>query len=246
MMVCDLELQPLDVARPLALALGGVGEQRQPGAFQASKLRLLAEVVVQRHRACRRPRPGVGKSGSCGLPSTSVRLQRRAMATVLASALGRSANSAAICGLGLEALLAREAAHPLGVGQRLALGDAHARLVRLEVVGSRNCTGCVATTGRPSSAASGTAARTWARAWAGRRAAARCRSGPGKRRPSLRHAAARAASPASRAWPTAPRSAPDSAISPPPSSASQSHLTQACARCALRVQARASSSDRLW
>jgi hypothetical protein len=52
---------------------------------------------------------GVGKSGSCGLPSVSVRLQRFA--------------------------ISREAAHAAGVGERLALGDAHARLVRVEVVG---------------------------------------------------------------------------------------------------------------
>ncbi|MNS65237.1 hypothetical protein D3C72_983920 [compost metagenome] len=45
---------------------------------------------------------GVGKSGSCGLPSTSVRLQRLAISTVLASALGTSAKSACISALDLK------------------------------------------------------------------------------------------------------------------------------------------------
>ncbi|EWS64284.1 hypothetical protein Y695_02476 [Hydrogenophaga sp. T4] len=40
---------------------------------------------------------GIGKLGSCGLPSTSVRLQRLAISSVLATALGMSANSASIC-----------------------------------------------------------------------------------------------------------------------------------------------------
>ncbi len=45
---------------------------------------------------------GVSKSGSCGLPSTRLRLQRLAISTVLASALGRSANSASICACDLK------------------------------------------------------------------------------------------------------------------------------------------------
>jgi hypothetical protein len=61
----------------------------------------------------------------------------------------------------------------------------------------------------------------------------------------LRAASARAVSPPSSAWPTAPRSAPDSAIMPPPSSSSQSQRTQACARCTFFVQLRPSSSHRL-
>jgi hypothetical protein len=80
----------------------------------------------------------------------------------LASAEGTSANSAAICA-GLEVLLGGEAPHAPRVAQDLALGDAHARLVRLEVVRGRNCTGCVATTGSFRRAASCTAAATCAR-----------------------------------------------------------------------------------
>jgi hypothetical protein len=57
-------------------------------------------------------------------------------------------------------------------------------------------------------------------------------------------ALARAVSPAISAVPTMPCSAPDSTMSPSPSSASQGQVTQACARCTLRVQARASSSHR--
>ena len=82
------------------------------------------------------PTRGVGKSGSCGLPSTRLRLQRRAISTLLASALGRSANSASICAWRLEVLLAAEALHALRVGQHLAFGDADAGLVRLVVVGA--------------------------------------------------------------------------------------------------------------
>jgi len=68
----------------------------------------------------------MGKSGNCGLPSTKVRLQRRAISSVLATALGTSANS--------EILLAGEAAHPARVGQHVAVGNAHAGLVGLVVV----------------------------------------------------------------------------------------------------------------
>ena len=45
---------------------------------------------------------GVGKLGSCGLPSTSVRLQRLAISAVLATADGRSANSALMSAAGLN------------------------------------------------------------------------------------------------------------------------------------------------
>src|SRR6218665_809709 len=46
--------------------------------------------------------PGVGKSGNCGLPSTSVRLQRRAISTVFSRADGRSANSRCISAADLK------------------------------------------------------------------------------------------------------------------------------------------------
>ena len=105
---------------------------------------------------------GVGKFGSCGLPSTSVRLQRRAISTVLSIALGMSAKSAAIsaCVLKCWSRLKRRT--------RLALPSVSPSATQTRASwaskssGSRNWIGWVATTGRPSFAARGTVARTFA------------------------------------------------------------------------------------
>ena len=80
---------------------------------------------------------GVGKLGSCGLPSTSVRLQRLAISTELASALGTSAKSAAISAADLKYCSRVNLRTPARIAQDLALGNAHARLVGLEVFGGR-------------------------------------------------------------------------------------------------------------
>jgi hypothetical protein len=82
-----------------------------------------------------------------------------AISTEFCSAAGRSANSSHL-GLRQETHLLVELAHALGIGQHLAFGDTDARFVRDEFVRLRNCTGWVATTGRPSLDASATEWRT--------------------------------------------------------------------------------------
>ncbi len=102
---------------------------------------------------------GVGKSGSCGLPSTSVSEQRRAIATVLAMADGMSANSACISAVVLKCCslvkrlmrLGLPSASPSAMHTRASWASKSS--------GARNWMGCVATTGSLSLAASGTAAR---------------------------------------------------------------------------------------
>ncbi len=64
-------------------------------------------------------------------------MQRFAISTELASALGRSAKSRLHLGLRLEVLLAAEALDAARIGEHLAVGDADARLVRLVVVGAQ-------------------------------------------------------------------------------------------------------------
>ena len=138
--------------------------------------------------------------------------------------------------LGLEVLLAREAlaraaGWPASRPRRCRRAPRAPRSRRA----ARNCTGCVATTGSCSARGQRHRARARApRCSAGRRAAARCRSAPENSAASrCASARARAVVAGQQRLPTAPLSAPDSAISPPPSSSSQSHLTQACVRCAL-------------
>ena len=92
----DLEVEAFDVARPLALALGRHRDTAAEPPLQA---------VVRRRRGSTRPSAsrapstrGVGKSGSCGLPSTRLRLQRlRDLDACWRAPLGMSANSASIC-----------------------------------------------------------------------------------------------------------------------------------------------------
>jgi len=103
---------------------------------------------------------GVGKLGSCGLPSTSVRLQRRAISTVLAIALGRSAKSFSISACDLKCWLGRKRLTRLG----LASVSPSAMQMRASCASKsssfRNWIGCVATTGSFALAASGTSWRS--------------------------------------------------------------------------------------
>ena len=70
---------------------------------------------------------------------------------------GMSANSCAISAWRLEVLLGREAPRPALVAEDVALRRCRRALrARGSRSASRNCTGCVATTGRPSRAASAT------------------------------------------------------------------------------------------
>ena len=130
----DLELQSLDIALALGLALGGVGIEMDQ-AFLQSRKGLLAEELVHGHAF------GHGEVGQLRLAQH----QRQAAATRDFHGVGDGAGNVGKQRLhlrdGLEMLVAREAAHTLGVGQDLALGDAHARLVRFVVVGAEELYG---------------------------------------------------------------------------------------------------------
>ena len=75
-----------------------------------------------------------GETGSSGLRVSIITAQRRAMASVLSQASGRSANSMRMSARRLEPVLRRDAA-ALGFGQQAALGDRQQRVVRLMHVG---------------------------------------------------------------------------------------------------------------
>ena len=129
----QLELQPLDIARALGVALRGIGEEQLQAIFQALEGEL-AEVVGHRHgRAVGQQRRGKVRQ---------LRLaqhQRQAAAPGdLDGVVDRAGNVGEECGhlgLRLEVLVTAEAAHALGVAQRVAVGHADPRLVGLEVVG---------------------------------------------------------------------------------------------------------------
>ena len=99
-----------------------------PGPSRAS----LPQVVVERDpcRASETP-----AAGSCRVRAS--RLQRLRDLDALASASGMSANSCAISACVLKYCSGVKQLRPALVGQHIALGDAHARLVRLEVLGAR-------------------------------------------------------------------------------------------------------------
>ncbi len=129
----DLELQPLDVARPLALACRRVGVELRQAPLKALE-RGLPEVGLDRHRtAVVEPRRREVRQ---------LRLAQRQRQAAAARDLHRVGQRRRQVGetqrhLGarLEILLAREAAHAPGVAQEFAFGDADAGLVRLVVVG---------------------------------------------------------------------------------------------------------------
>ena len=128
--------------------------------------------------------------------------------------------------LRLEVLLAAEAPDALRVRQHLAFGDADARVMRLVIVGGEELHGVRRDHRQPSRAAScdrgahvglvaGQAVALQLDVEAAGKTRARRARGARPRRVAARSA-----------WPSAPLSAPDRAIRPPSSSASQSHLTQ--------------------
>ena len=190
---------------------------------------------------------GVGKSGKLRLAQLSVQVASLRHRQACWPARRHVGEQGRHLRLRLEVLLARESLDPLRVGQRLALGDADARLVGLVVVGlRRTAPGAwpppAATAAPPAARRRAHGPRCVARPARCTSMKKRCGNVRARRRAIC---SARAVSPASRAWPTAPASAPDSASKPPPSSSSQAHLTSACARWVLPVQARASNSHRL-
>ena len=77
------------------------------------------------------PSRTLGQTGSSGLRVSIITAQRRAIASVLSQASGRSANKRAHDGGGLEPMLWRDAAAVL-FGQQAAFGDAEQGVVRLE------------------------------------------------------------------------------------------------------------------
>ncbi len=109
---------------------------------------------------------GVGKFGSCGLPSVSTTLQRLAISTAFWSAPGMSANSSAISAWVLKRIssLKRLTRLPLASISPSAMQVRASWAMNSSL--DRNWIGWVATTGRPSLAASATAWRTWA-SWLG-------------------------------------------------------------------------------
>ena len=126
-------------------------------------MRHLAEVVVHRHAACRRPAasgsraaaacPAPAAGCSAGRSATRVGQRRRA----------RRRTAPPSAPAVLKYCSRAEALDAPRVGQRLALGDAHARLVRLEVVGLEELHRVRGHHRQAAAAAaSGTAARTWA------------------------------------------------------------------------------------
>ena len=78
---------------------------------------------------------GVGNSGSFGLPSSSVRLQRFAISTVFASSRRNVREKRAHLVLRAEILVGREALLTPRIRENVAFRDAHARFVRGEIVG---------------------------------------------------------------------------------------------------------------
>ena len=178
---------------------------------------------------------GSPAAAACRAPAQVAAL--RDLRRVLASALGRSANSACHLRLRLEVLLAREALDAPRVGQHLAFGDADARLVRLVVVGRRGTApdaspppaGCSSRGQRHRGAHMRLVARQAGALQLDVEAAAG--TAPRAAAPAPR---ARASSPGQQRLPDARRCRRPTARSAPRcSSPSQSHLTQACA--ALRV-----------
>ena len=132
--------------------------------------------------------------------------------------------------LRLEILIGREMPRPALIGEHIALGDAHARLVRAKVVARRET--APGESRRPAVsvrlASCSVAAVSACVVGAGRRAAVRDRSG---REKACRHAApprrGRLYCPAAAPGPTSPCGAPDSAIRPSVPAANHSRLNSA-------------------
>ena len=236
----DLELEPLHVARRSFSRCAASGYRCSSRSFRPS-CEAMAEVLLDRHAVGRR----------------EVRQLRLAQHQRQVAALGdlqrvgdapRHVGEQRLHLRGrLEVLLARELAHAPRVAQDLAFGDAHARLVRLVVVG-RGELHRVRRHHRQVQArrqlhggghvrlvvgAAG-ALQLDVEAVREHRRPARSATSAGAR---LRRPAAAPGRPARPARRTA-------AIRPSPSSRSHSSLHTACARTTLCVQARASSSHR--
>jgi hypothetical protein len=94
------------------------------------------------------------------LPSSTAEVAAAGDLHRVLQGLGQVGEQFGHLGAGLEVLLGAEALGPPLVAQHVALGDADARLVRLVVVALMNCTGCVATSGRPRRAARSALAAT--------------------------------------------------------------------------------------
>ena len=127
----DLELQPLFVARALALALCRVGVQMDQALFQPL-VRGVAEIGVgaqlfavdRRNRVFRQH--GLAElEREAATPRNFQRVGQRA---------GKVGKQCRHLGAGFEVLLTREAPHPALVAQDLAVGDAHPCLMRLVVL----------------------------------------------------------------------------------------------------------------
>jgi len=123
----ELELQPLLVARAHLLALCRVGEE-QLQAFLQPLVGGEAEVLLDRHAV------GRGEVRQARLAEFQREVAAARDLQRVGHRRGDVLEQRLHLRLRLEVLLAREAAQAARVGQDLALGDAHARLVGLVVV----------------------------------------------------------------------------------------------------------------
>ncbi len=124
----DLEFQPLGIARTLPLALGRVRVEHLQPLLQPFEGQL-AEVVFQRHAL------GNGKVRQLRLAQGQLQVAALRDAQAVGQRRRHVGKQRLDLRLALEVLLGREALDAPRVGQRLALGDAHAGLVRLVVLG---------------------------------------------------------------------------------------------------------------
>ena len=111
-----------------SLALRCVRIELREAPLQAFAARGRADI----RRGRRRPASGIAAAAI--LPSSSVRLQRLAISTLLASASRNVGEQLGHLRLRLEVLLGAEMTRPALIGQHVAFGDADARLVRAEFV----------------------------------------------------------------------------------------------------------------
>ena len=130
----DLELEARDVFRPYAIAFGGVAERRLQPPLQ-TRARLAVQVLLQRRSI------GRGKRGQIVLA------QRQGQVAALRDrhAVGQRARQVGEATRHLflrrEVLLRREALRTPRIREDVALGNAHARLVRAEFFARRELHG---------------------------------------------------------------------------------------------------------
>src|SRR5581483_4373686 len=115
----QLELEPRPVFLPLLADLVSVERLEPPGQ---PTLRLLAQVVLERHAAGRRERRELG------LPELQRQVAAPGDLDRVGERLGEIGKKLRHLGLRQEIALRRERARPPSIAEHVALGDAYARL----------------------------------------------------------------------------------------------------------------------